>query len=178
VTGVLRRIRSVFTATSLSAARVAIERGKLFDAWALADPQPDGSALDLLREFESHPPALVFFERIDPHAMNRAVALGAVPAAWPIGAGELDSFLRRADAVAANRLAAHTARMRQSAGLSEREAAVYRELVLGAGAKEIARHHGVEECTVRTQFAQILRKLNEPSIDSVRAKTLRQILAG
>jgi DNA-binding NarL/FixJ family response regulator len=172
----LRRMRSVFAVPTVSAAREAIGSGALFDVWALADPLPDGSAFALLSEFDAHPPALMFFHRLDAAAMNRAVSLGAVPAIWPMDSRHLAGFLKRADAMAANRLAAHTAHAKQAAQLSEREAEVYREVVMGSGAKEIAVQHGVRECTVRTQFAQILRKMNEPSIDSVRAKTLRKIL--
>jgi FixJ family two-component response regulator len=172
----LRRLRSVFTAPTLAEAREAIRSGALFDVWALADPLPDGSVFALLSEFDAHPPALMFFQRLDAAAMNRAVSLGAVPAIWPMDPRHLSSFLRRADAMPANRLAAHTAHAKQAAQLSEREAEVYRELVMGSCAKEIAIQHGVQECTVRTQFAQILRKMNEPSIESVRAKTLRKIL--
>jgi DNA-binding NarL/FixJ family response regulator len=166
----------VYAAESLAEARIALQSGAPFDVWILADPLPDGRVFELFRECEAPPPTLILFRRTDAAHMNEAVSYGAVPAVWPLGPRQLAGFLRSARSWAANRLEAQVAHARRTAKLSARQAAVFREVIAGTLADEIAIRHGVKVSTIRTQISVILRKLKEPSVDALRAKTLRKIL--
>lgn len=172
-------IRTVFKASTLDEARSLIARAEAFDAWAVSATNfPDGDAFQLLEEISPRPPTLMFFDALEPARVNRAVALGAVAAAWPAERQTVRGFLDHVDSAAAHSFAIHAGKVQRRAELSAREASVYKLVMMGSQAKEIAKIHGVEESTIRTQVGQVLRKLDEPNIDTMRSKTLRLLLGG
>ncbi len=82
---------AVRTAPTLAAARLELAAGRKFAAVLLDLALPDGSGLELLREWAGHPPApvLVLTGEIEESVLDEVRALGAAVLAKPFSPSKL-----------------------------------------------------------------------------------------
>ncbi len=174
-----RRHRPVEVVHRIAEARDLLRERPALTGLVLDLVLPDGFGLDLLAEIRpEHPflPVLVLTGELRPAVINAAQRLRAEYVCKPADSENLRSFIR--SALAAEPVDGATVRNRIDAAsrvyqLTNRECEILALAAEGLCRREVARHLGVTENTVKAQVRGVLKKSGARSIQSLVQEIIR-----
>ncbi len=168
-----RRHREVEIVHRISDARTLLaERGD-WTGLVLDLVLPDGYGLDLLAEVRpDHPflPVLVLTGELRPDVINQVQLLRAEYVCKPADRENLRSFIRSAlaaESVDDENIGRRVESAARRFALTHREAEILALAAEGLARREVARHLGVTENTVKAQIRAVLKKSGAKTIQSL-----------